>query len=529
MVHLYRNGFKPRYFVWIDHGESDGLDGMFYNSMPVDVYNMVAPHGQIRVEQVRIKHDRVEHDRVHEMIDDAFGVQDWNVPNAAMDSMVDLLGELVNPEFIIPKNFYQAKRLVSKLGLTLKRLYASMRSAPHMRWHREYRRPSGVLSHPSDSEALKHFDNVYPDFASEPRNVRLGLCSDGFTPFSNNASPYSCWPVFLTLYNLPPEMCMTSPYIFLSCVIPAGKLAFPYCMENSKAFTLKNGRKNSWFDCHHQFLPMDHEFRKMKNAFRKNKVESDPPPPLLIGHQIWERVSQLPKVTEASPSRLPGYGVEHNWTKQNIFWELSYWKNNLLRHNLDVMHIEKNYFDNLFNTLMDVKGKTKDNPKARMDIKECCRRKEFWLQELQNGKIVKPKASFSFTLDEKHEIIEWVKNLRMPEGYASNLGKRAYMNEGKLIGMKSHDCHVLMETLIPIAFSHLPERIWKPITEISLFFKDLCSGKLLESSLDRIKENILVTTTKLEKIFPCGFFDVMEHLPIHLVQEARLGGPVQTR
>ncbi|KAG5581369.1 hypothetical protein H5410_051996 [Solanum commersonii] len=27
MVHLYRNGFKPRYFVWIDHGERDGLNG----------------------------------------------------------------------------------------------------------------------------------------------------------------------------------------------------------------------------------------------------------------------------------------------------------------------------------------------------------------------------------------------------------------------------------------------------------------------------------------------------------------------
>ncbi|WMV60316.1 hypothetical protein MTR67_053701 [Solanum verrucosum] len=44
-----------------------------------------------------------------------------------------------------------------------------------------------------------------------------------------------------------------------------------------------------------------------------------------------------------------------------------------------------------------------------------------------------------------------------------------------------------------------------------------------------MEENILVTTTKLEKMFPCDFFDVMEHLPIHLVQEARLGGPVQTR
>ncbi|KAK6786392.1 hypothetical protein RDI58_014917 [Solanum bulbocastanum] len=40
-----------------------------------------------------------------------------------------------------------------------------------------------------------------------------------------------------------------------------------------------------------------------------------------------------------------------------------------------------------------------------------------------------------------------------------------------------------------------------------------------------MEENIRVTTTKLEKIFPCGFFDVMEHHPIHLVQEARLGGP----
>ncbi|WMV41490.1 hypothetical protein MTR67_034875 [Solanum verrucosum] len=83
---------------------------------------------------------------------------------------------------------------------------------------------------------------------------------------------------------------------------------------------------------------------------------------------------------------------------------------------------------------MDVKGKTKDNPKARMDIKEYCRRKELWLQELQNSKIVNPKASFSFTLDEKREIIEWVKNLRMPEGYGSNLGKWADMNEGELIG-----------------------------------------------------------------------------------------------
>ncbi|XP_060171120.1 uncharacterized protein LOC132602142 [Lycium barbarum] len=42
-------------------------------------------------------------------------------------------------------------------------------------------------------------------------------------------------------------------------------------------------------------------------------------------------------------------------------------------------------------------------------------------------------------------------------------------------------------------------------------------------------QNIPVITNKLEKILPPGFFDVMEHLPIHLAYEARLGGPVQYR
>ena len=33
----------------------------------------------------------------------------------------------------------------------------------------------------------------------------------------------------------------------------------------------------------------------------------------------------------------------------------------MLRHNLDLMRIEKNFFENIFNTVMNVTGKTKDN------------------------------------------------------------------------------------------------------------------------------------------------------------------------
>ncbi|KAG5595491.1 hypothetical protein H5410_036723 [Solanum commersonii] len=28
IVHMYHNGFKPRYFVWIDHGERNGMNDM---------------------------------------------------------------------------------------------------------------------------------------------------------------------------------------------------------------------------------------------------------------------------------------------------------------------------------------------------------------------------------------------------------------------------------------------------------------------------------------------------------------------
>lgn len=55
----------------------------------------------------------------------------------------------------------------------------------------------------------------------------------------------------------------------------------------------------------------------------------------------------------------------HTTGQKSIFWDLPYWKDNLLWHTLDVMHIEKNFVDNVFNTMMDVQGKIKDNEKAR--------------------------------------------------------------------------------------------------------------------------------------------------------------------
>ena len=79
--------------------------------------------------------------------------------------------------------------------------------------------------------------------------------------------------------------------------------------------------------------------------------------------------------------------------KRSIFWELPYWKTNILRHNLDVMHIEKNVFDNIFNTVMDVKGKTKDNIKSRFDVALFCNSKNMELVR-DGSRVAKPRAYY---------------------------------------------------------------------------------------------------------------------------------------
>ncbi|GJX95823.1 reverse transcriptase domain-containing protein [Tanacetum coccineum] len=81
----------------------------------------------------------------------------------------------------------------------------------------------GKMQHPVDGRAWKNFDTKYPNFAKEPRNVRLGLAADGFNPFGNLSQAYSMWPVILTTYNLPPWLCMKESSFMLTLLIPGPK------------------------------------------------------------------------------------------------------------------------------------------------------------------------------------------------------------------------------------------------------------------------------------------------------------------
>ncbi|RDY01451.1 hypothetical protein CR513_15224, partial [Mucuna pruriens] len=138
-------------------------------------------------------------------------------------------------------------------------------------------------------------------------------------------------------------------------------------------------------------------------------------------------------------------------------------------------------------------------------------------------------AAYALTKSQRVAICKWVKELKLLDRYASNLSRCVDLNQGKLHGMKSHDCHVLMQRLLLIAFNSLPKHIWKSLVELSHLFRELTSTTLNVEKLTVIEGNIPALLCKLEQIFFQSFFDSMEHVPIHLSYKDRVGGLVQYR
>ena len=99
-------------------------------------------------------------------------------------------------------------------------MFRSQEMATNLRWHASNKSSDGKVRHPVDSVTWKQMDAKYPTFAVEERNIRLGLSTDGFNPFSMQNSKYSCWPVLLVNYNLPPNLCMKKENIMLTRIIP---------------------------------------------------------------------------------------------------------------------------------------------------------------------------------------------------------------------------------------------------------------------------------------------------------------------
>jgi len=87
-------------------------------------------------------------------------------------------------------------------------LFANVNDAKNLRWHANGKKIDGLLRHVANSPQWKKIDSLFPEFESDPRNLRVGLATDGMNPYGNLSSKHSLWPVLVIIYNLSYWLCM---------------------------------------------------------------------------------------------------------------------------------------------------------------------------------------------------------------------------------------------------------------------------------------------------------------------------------
>ena len=333
--HLICEGFMTGYNTWIFHGEIPGIDQPSINSDddPMEMeeadtdaeYDHYANTGEMsqmlmdgfgmyssdilecdeeEQEEEAEEEDELDEEGYAELLNDGSRNQFpgctkfsklhflvrllnmknvWKVPRNCFDDMISLFRDTIPEGEKLPKNSYEAKKYIKKIGLgydkidacknecvlfrgihanatecpkckesrwksektgvdgtrvsrvaqkvarhfplkkRIQRMFSSPEMASQMRWHDEGRTRDGMLRHPADSPHWNFFDMMHKDFRNEPRNVRFGLATDGFNPFKCMNLRYSIWPVLLIPYNVPPWMCLQQSNIILSVIVPGRK------------------------------------------------------------------------------------------------------------------------------------------------------------------------------------------------------------------------------------------------------------------------------------------------------------------
>ncbi|KAL0320266.1 UNVERIFIED_CONTAM: hypothetical protein Sradi_5288100 [Sesamum radiatum] len=384
-------GFIAKYYNWTFHGE-ESVPEYFEAATALPMSEEPTPLAHVEANNHPHWGDEQHMDWAQRMVLDAVRPSYFS---SSHDGVPDDVGNKILPYgHTLPGDYYNTKKLIKDLGLPIEKigvwLYYLRATAEHMMWHATHQTRQGSMCHPSDDEASKHSDYMYPNFANDPRNFRLpqaaAVVHVGVRTYGHATdNEFIMRQALMCTVNDLPAYGMASGWSTTEV------MGFSICMDDTMTFHLQHGRKACYFDCHRQFLPVQHRYQRNNKAFTKNRVQNK--------------------------------AMDHKWTKKSIFWDLPYWSTLMIRHNLDVMHIEKNIFDNIFNTVMNIKRKTKDNLNTHLDLKSICNRPELELELDEHRSNVMPKAAYTLSKEQKRRVREWIKGLKVPDGYASNLAR----------------------------------------------------------------------------------------------------------
>jgi hypothetical protein len=59
--------------------------------------------------------------------------------------------------------------------------------------------------------------------------------------------------------------------------------------------------------------------------------------------------------------------------------------------------------------------------------------------------------------------------------------------------------------------------LWKIFTKLSYFYRQICAKQVSKVIMRKLEKEITVLVCKMKKIFPSGWFNVMQYLLVHLL------------
>jgi hypothetical protein len=120
--------------------------------------------------------------------------------------------------------------------------------------------------------------------------------------------------------------------------------------------------------------------------------------------------------------------------------------------------------------------------------------------------------------------------LKFPDRYEANMKRAVNVSTCKLNGLKRHDYQIFIDRMMLVIFcGYFIADLWKMFAELSYFYKQICAKQISKAMMQKFEKEITVLLCKMEKIFPPGWFNVMQHLLVHLPWEGKVGGPMQFR
>jgi hypothetical protein len=190
------------------------------------------------------------------------------------------------------------------------------------------------------------------------------------------------------------------------------------------------------------------------------------------------------------------------------------------------MHQERNVTESIISMCFDVTGFLKDNINARKDLTDLFNHPLLEPKINAKGNLKRTRAPYCLKSAERNEILRWLKKLKFLDHYASKIKRAVNVSTGKLNGLKSHNYHIILERLMPVMFrGYFDADLWNIFTELNYFYRRICAKQVSKLMMQKLEKEITFLVCKMEKIFPPGWFNAMQHLLVHLPWEAKVGGP----